>query len=116
MGIGGRASYNGITFTDADRRVCAGENGSAELLPAPKWQRAARKKLSRIPLLRGLTLFLQPVMGLVLAALVFSRGRRERRWVRVARQGLLEARKIGDRAIDRQWPAASLRGSPRSPR
>ena len=72
MGIGGRASYNGITFTDTDRRVRAGENGSTELRPVPKWQRAVRKKLSRIPLLRGLTLFLQPAMGLVLAALAVN--------------------------------------------
>ena len=69
MGIGGRASYNGITFTDADRRVRTGESGSADLRPVPRWQRAVRKKLSRIPLLRGLTLFLHPGMGLVLAAL-----------------------------------------------
>ena len=72
MGIGGRASYNGITFTDAVRRVRTGETGSAELKPLPGWQRAAHKKLSRIPLLRGLTLFLHPAMGLVLAALIVN--------------------------------------------
>ncbi len=72
MGVGGRASCNGITFTDTDRRVRTGEHGSAELRPVPKWQRAARKKLSRIPLLRGLTLFLHPGMGLVLAALAVN--------------------------------------------
>ena len=72
MGIGGRASYNGITFTDTDRRVRTGDYGSVDLRPVPKWQRAARKKLSRIPLLRGLTLFLHPGRGLVLAALAVN--------------------------------------------
>ena len=72
MGVGGRASYNGITFTDTDRRVHTGEHGSIDLRPVPKWQRAVRKKLSRIPLLRGLTLFLHPGMGLLLAALAVN--------------------------------------------
>ncbi len=72
MGIGGRASYNGITFTDADKCVRTGEHGSAHLRPVPRWQRTVRKKLSRIPLLRGLTLFLHPGMGLALAALIVN--------------------------------------------
>ncbi len=72
MGIGGRASYNGITFTDTDRRVRTGEHGSVDLPRTPRWLRAVRKKLSRIPLLRGLTLFLQPGMALVLAVLIIS--------------------------------------------
>lgn len=72
MGIGGRASYNGITFTDTDKRVHTGEHGSVDLRPVARWQRAVRKKLSCIPLLRGLTLFLHPGMVLVLAAFIIN--------------------------------------------
>ncbi len=69
MSIGGRASYKGITFTDADRRIQTGENGSVDVARVPRWQQTLRKKLARIPLLRALTLFLQPAMALLLLVL-----------------------------------------------
>lgn len=67
-GIGGKASYKGITFVSGAVRVSA--DGGVRRLP--KLHRAVQSKLMCLPLLRGLTLFLQPGMWAVLAALIVN--------------------------------------------
>ncbi len=71
--IGGKASYRGITFESAAARVRAGENaGSVRVRPVSGFQRAVRRRLGRIPLLRGLTMFLQPGMWVILLLLLVN--------------------------------------------
>lgn len=71
--IGGKASYKGITFESAAARVQTGENaGSTRVRPVSGFQRAVRRRLGRIPLLRGLTLFAQPGMWVILLLLLVN--------------------------------------------
>jgi len=73
MGIGGKSSYKGITFENATARVRAGENPGGDYARAvPKAQSALRRKLTRVPFLRGLTLFFQPGVWLILVLLAVS--------------------------------------------
>lgn len=72
-GIGGKASYKGVTFASAAMRVRAGENPGGDYARAvPKTQGKLSKKLGRVPFLRGLTLLFQPGMWAVLVLLAIN--------------------------------------------
>ncbi len=73
MGIGGRSSHKGITFATGTVRVYARENPVGDYARAvPKTQSVLTKKLSKLPFLRGLTLFFQPGMWIILVLLAVN--------------------------------------------